>query len=653
MKHWSKILAVFFIAGLIAGCHSEEKIPDEWPDDKGEREMLYMNVNVALPTKTLARSTTGNTGQEVGQDYENHVASILLVLADTKDKYVTHGIVGGLPAQPGTRATITATAAISRTGIQRLYDNNGILKDPGNNKVHVYVFCNPTQDLIDELSDMEEGHEADWANKVCRVLQNDIEGSDKNTTIWSNGLFLMSNAGKAERLIPNTFQEWVEAYATEANPFNLSGDNGGNYDNATNDRGAIDVERSVARFDFRDGSGTGKNTYNIGRTPEGKEDDGLQVQLIRMGLVNMSKEFYYLRRVSADGKGENAVIGGKETASNYVVDTDAEFKQNDLNTSEVINKLKDHFNFRLFNNDGRIDASTRRQWDNYWIDDVIKGREDNDEGWTPEAGTSVVKDYRIWRYVTENTIPGNDDHQKNGISTGIVFKGKLLAGTNLETTNEQLYKAIRGEYTLPEGIKGYTYNVEGSNAVYPILYTFQNQIYVGWNTGVKVAAQQTAPGHPLHSAARIGEESGPDKLYQQLIEIWDEGKGDVQKTEEALAAFRKAATEAGFTLYQASNDAEMDKDNHAGVGYYFYYYYWNRHNDNGFPGTMGTMEFGVVRNNVYKLAVTGISKLGHPRITSNDPDPVDPDDPDESGEVYLTVSVEVLPWTVRVNNIEF
>lgn len=65
---------------------------------------------------------------------------------------------------------------------------------------------------------------------------------------------------------------------------------------------------------------------------------------------------------------------------------------------------------------------------------MIKGREDNDEGWTPEAGTSVVKDYRIWRYVTENTIPGNDDHQKNGISTGIVFKGKLLAGTNLETT---------------------------------------------------------------------------------------------------------------------------------------------------------------------------------------------------------------------------
>ena len=65
------------------------------------------------------------------------------------------------------------------------------------------------------------------------------------------------------------------------------------------------------------------------------------------------------------------------------------------------------------------------------------------------------------------------------------------------------------------------------------------------------------------------------------------------------------------------------------------------------------MEFGVVRNNVYKLAVTDINRLGHPRISENDPDPVDPDDPDEKDDVYLTLSVEVLPWVVRINNIEF
>ncbi len=68
---------------------------------------------------------------------------------------------------------------------------------------------------------------------------------------------------------------------------------------------------------------------------------------------------------------------------------------------------------------------------------------------------------------------------------------------------------------------------------------------------------------------------------------------------------------------------------------------------------MGPMEFAVVRNNVYKLAVTEIGKLGHPRVSKNDPDPVDPDTPDEKGDLYIRVSVEVLPWVVRVNDIVF
>ena len=89
------------------------------------------------------------------------------------------------------------------------------------------------------------------------------------------------------------------------------------------------------------------------------------------------------------------------------------------------------------------------------------------------------------------------------------------------------------------------------------------------------------------------------------------------------------------------------------MGYFFYYYYWNRHNDNNAPAAMGPMEFAVVRNNVYKLSVTKINRLGHPRYTENDPDPVDPDTPDEKGDVYLKLSVDVLPWVVRVNNIEF
>ncbi len=68
---------------------------------------------------------------------------------------------------------------------------------------------------------------------------------------------------------------------------------------------------------------------------------------------------------------------------------------------------------------------------------------------------------------------------------------------------------------------------------------------------------------------------------------------------------------------------------------------------------MGPMEFAVVRNNVYKLSVDKISRLGHPRIPGNDPDKPTPGTPDESDEIYLDVTVDIVPWSVRINSIEF
>ena len=71
------------------------------------------------------------------------------------------------------------------------------------------------------------------------------------------------------------------------------------------------------------------------------------------------------------------------------------------------------------------------------------------------------------------------------------------------------------------------------------------------------------------------------------------------------------------------------------------------------PTASYVMEFAVVRNNVYKLAVTKLGQLGHPLIPTNDPDKPTPDTPDEEPNVYVTVTCEVIPWVVRINNIEF
>ena len=69
-----------------------------------------------------------------------------------------------------------------------------------------------------------------------------------------------------------------------------------------------------------------------------------------------------------------------------------------------------------------------------------------------------------------------------------------------------------------------------------------------------------------------------------------------------------------------------------------YYRYYIRHSNNGVLGEMGIMEFGIVRNNIYRLSIDGIGVIGSP-----DPEPEDPKDLDE----YLRIRIEVKQWALR------
>lgn len=146
------------------------------------------------------------------------------------------------------------------------------------------------------------------------------------------------------------------------------------------------------------------------------------------------------------------------------------------------------------------------------------------------------------------------------------------------------------------------------------LYVYANKYYGNWAA--------------VESAATPGTDAALTGAYEAV-------KADPTD----LAACAKA----GFTVYTPDVSGN----------YPVYYYYWNRHNDNDKPFDMGTMEFSVVRNNVYKLAVTKISNFGHPENPDGDPDPVKPENDDEQVRHYFQVSVKILPWTVRVNDIEF
>ena len=292
-----------------------------------------------------------------------------------------------------------------------------------------------------------------------------------------------------------------------------------------------------------------------------------------------------------------------------------------LTEAALINQSKAHYMFRRVTADanttsaitvGGAEIPTNWVVDTDWSNKVAANFDAQLEApstwtWTSLASLTTNDnyegDYKIWCYAKENTIPGIDA-QKHNVSTGVVFKAELAAGEGASTA------------------------VKDAMAAGKRIYVFNNVLYGAWSD-VKAAA-----------------EAGTDATLQAA---YNQAAAGVVADAEPTGA---AAAAAGFTGYSAKEDGK----------YYNYYYYWNRHNDNLDNNVMGIMEFAVVRNNVYKLAVNSINRFGHPTPPdpSNpdpdpepDPDPVDPDDPDESVNYYFNVTVKVLPWTVRINNIEF
>lgn len=103
-------------------------------------------------------------------------------------------------------------------------------------------------------------------------------------------------------------------------------------------------------------------------------------------------------------------------------------------------------------------------------------------------------------------------------------------------------------------------------------------------------------------------------------------KGDDAVTREELEA-------AGVVKYQSNTC--------------YYYTTEIKHFDNGDNLSLGHMEFAIMRNNIYSLAVTSIKNIGDPFV-----DPT-PNIPDEHDNASLEVAVEIIPWIVRYHDIEF
>ncbi|MDE6510687.1 MAG: Mfa1 fimbrilin C-terminal domain-containing protein [Muribaculaceae bacterium] len=742
---------------------------------------VYMTVDFKLPDGSNGtRSATiegggSNGGTEVGTDAENNVTSALIVLAfDKADAplnnpenitvedygYIVSGEVSNNHianlSSTDNGKLFEAAAKLSKENLNTFYGlfyeadpedpenpDKGQYKVP---EVRVFVFCNPTLELRQYFAGAPETIKfgsAEWIDKTCTVIQRNSDGQpDQNIGIWGTNSFLMNNKTVTKRELPSNLLDW-EYYNSYEKAFHLSKANNQNGitgpNNGTNERGAVLVERSVARFDFKDGSELKQNRYDVlFATDESETEESkvpmVGVQMQKMCLVNMSNKFYYVPRVSDNGMpgGSNFEICGRErpwtrnttlgtySNGNYVVGPyaaefskaastfvyeDSESGNPILGTSTITlegQPLVDYFNFPFFDKNGLFNSDEMNvggKWDVVKIEDVLSnGSKDN---------YNNKQEYNVWRYVTENIIPSIED-QVNGISTGVVFKAKMIPAVDAPADPSAYddYWSPGAYANLINCLSGktFTYNgvdhtLQGNSKDDPILYYFSGRLYMGWRH-IRQAAIQESITMDVSGKLEINTNTslyqavfgdGPipagmiykyldenNELKDKTIEDprWNTTPGnadyenylksadyawtkwhDVNDSEsigedeqgELLNAMRMAVTGAGITIYQSSSDKDFNNE----AGYYCYYYYWNRHNDNGFDGSMGPMEFDVVRNNVYKLSVDKVSRLGHPRIPANDPNNPDPGTKDESDDIYLDVNVEIAPWVVRVNSIKF
>ena len=340
--------------------------------------------------------------------------------------------------------------------------------------------------------------------------------------ITKDNAFWMTNAYEP---IKTTLPTNLSLYTVPHNPLNL----GSHY-----------VERAMARFDYMP-----KGPYTVG--------EGVTITLTEAALINQSKEFYMFRRVSNDGTATNWTIGGVETPNNYVVDTDWDVKANGYNAD-----LAKNFDQHMTTPESWV-------WKSIAAEDLNEADNWNgtDDGTTDYDGTHDLKDYYIWQYAKENTIP-NASAQDHGISTGVVFKGKLTGDA---------VTAANGD----------------------MIFVFENVLYGKWAAVETAAANTDAPATLVAAVNKV------------------------KAVENPTAADYAAA---GFTGYKPDNEG-----NYYAYYYYWNRHNDNGNNTLMAPMEFAVVRNNVYKLCVDKIAKFGHPDPTNPDNPDPDPvDPADPDE---------------------------
>ena len=553
MRKGNRIYGIITVLLLSLGACS--LIHDD-PEELGYREdgSAYAYVSLTIHTGTTGNVTRFNPtggedgdGYEKGQDYENSVNNLTLFFYPAAS-----GIVSGVNQDD---VDFTAKVHISQIeastdGIQPIDKTFTV----GPVKVEGLKTNQKYHVLAVANAGKEFGSDITDLNglrgkTISPVYTYNPDATDPQD-VYSN--FVMASEGDEHPVLE------ISSENSENNPAETT----------------INLERLVARVDYR-AAAEGYPLLSSSLLAPGLNP--VQAKITRAFLVNTYNEVqgtYVLKRVAEGNVNGTITYLGDESLSNYVIDPKTTSK-----TIPVASGASDWYDHYFPNLSDEVGDDGKTKWENWLIqgDPITITESGKTETW-----------YRLG-YPKENT--SSVDAQGKYYSTGVVFEASYK-GIDGVADGSTFFRYKGMIYLTLEAAMKATYNEAYFNedqtfGNFDLLTDYINSLPgnedpAGYKDYLKTA-----------TADNFNGEEWTWGYYKQNVLSFDE-KG------QATAKTREALHDRGYGTETFLN----------GRGYYIY---WIRHNggDNAtqFDETK-PMAYGIVRNNVYKLTVNSISKIG-------------------------------------------
>ena len=373
---------------------------------------------------------------------------------------------------------------------------------------------------------------------------------------------------------------WTEETDGEYSNFLMSSENdGGGFRHASRPESAplninVDVERMAARIDYQ-----AEGSFPCG-------DQTGSVEILGAAIVNdYNAGSYLLKRVAEQVGTQVSYLGDEVAGQNYVIDP----KTNGTKTSSDY-KAGTYYPDIIDNGNDLADP-------NVWADYVKKG-------------TPIIVGNETWNrigYTMENTTPTTSDLAST--NTGVVFKARFSPATN----------TVKGNYDYSRPATFFSYR----GALYASMEDVMKSVYgtAFDDFDNKIAACKSWEDVKAFIAENLNQldPSGYDDYLSGLVEAGGTFSTDGLTWSEYMLA------NCGYSSITSGNNVAVRLDQGSGVvtrvalrpygvstyeNATCYYTWWVKHSNDNDNSKVGPMEYGIVRNNIYKLTVKSVAGLG-------------------------------------------